>query len=270
MINKIFKNRTARFGAGVIVLLMLAAVLAPILPMPDPNKIVLLLAEAPPSLQHIFGTDDLGRDIFARCIFGLRVSLLVGFLAMSIALSIGILVGGIAGYYKGWADTLLMRLVDVLMSLPTIFLLLTLQVIFKPSLITVMAVIGVTSWMGTARIVRAEFLKLSAQTFVTAQKAYGQRPRIIIFKHILPNAFAPIGVIAILGMAGAILTESTLSFFGLGVQPPHASLGSMLNNAQQYLFSAPWIAIFPGAMIVLIVLSLHFIGESIREHLLQS
>lgn len=270
LIKKIFtNNKLARFGLWVLIIFALCALFAPIIAPYDPNRIDLLYETSPPSFKHPFGTDDLGRDILSRSLYGARISLLVGLIAMSISLSIGILVGGIAGYFKGWLDNLLMRFVDVLLSLPTIFLLLTLQVIFKPSIFTVMAVIGITSWMGTSRIVRAEFLKLSAQTFALVSKAYGHRPFTIIFKQLLPNAFAPIGVIAVLGIAGAILTESTLSFFGLGIQPPHASWGSMLQNAQEYLFEAPWMAIIPGCLILLTVVSLNFIGESIRENLEQ-
>ncbi|MBU0580984.1 MAG: ABC transporter permease [Candidatus Margulisbacteria bacterium] len=267
--RKVFKNKLARFGLWVLIILALAAIFAPFFAPYDPNRINLLAETTPPCFKHPFGTDDLGRDILSRSLFGARVSLVVGLIAMSISLSIGIIIGGIAGFFKGWIDNLLMRIVDVFLSLPTIFIILALQVIFKPSIFTVMAVIGVTSWMGTSRIVRAEFLKLSAQTFVTASKAYGYKSSKIIFKHILPNAFAPIGVIAVLGIAGAILTESTLSFFGLGIQPPHASWGSMLQNAQEYLFKAPWMAIIPGCLILITVLSLNFIGESIRENLAQ-
>jgi len=269
-IRKIFReNKLARFGLWTLTLFAFAALFAPYLAPYDPDHIDLLQTTQAPSFHHPFGTDDLGRDIFSRALFGARISLLVGLIAMSISLSIGILVGGTAGYFKGRLDNILMRCVDVLLCLPTIFLLLTLQVILKPSIFTIMAVIGLTSWMGTSRIVRAEFLKLSTQTFVIASKAYGQKDWKIIFKQILPNAFAPIGVIAVLGIAGAILAESTLSFFGLGIQPPQASWGSMLQNAQNYLFEAPWMAFVPGILILLTVLSLNFIGESIRENLVK-
>lgn len=264
MLARLKKNRLAVLGASVVIFFSLLAILAPIISPYDPAEIVANEVQGP-SLRHFFGTDDLGRDLFSRVIFGARISLSVGIVAVVIAVLLGTLVGALAGYYGGILDVILMRLVDVMLSFPSIFLLLTIQVIFTPSIYNVMAVIGLTSWMGVARLVRAEFLTLRERDFVLAARAMGASNFRIIFLHILPNALNPIIVASTLGMAGAILTESALSFLGLGVQPPVSSWGSILMDAQAYLFDLPWMAAIPGLLILLTVLSLYFIGEGLRE-----
>jgi len=255
-----------KVGLFILILLCLAAVLAPVIAPYDPSEIMESEIQGP-SVKHIFGTDDLGRDILSRILYGGRVSLSVSVTAVIVALTIGILFGSIAGYYGGLFDEVIMRFTDVMLSFPTIFLILAIQSVLTPNIYNVMIVIGATSWMGIARLVRGEFLTLKEREFVEAARAIGCSNLRIIFRHILPNSMAPIIVAATLGMAGAILTESALSFLGLGVQPPTPSWGNMLMDSQTYLLDAPWMAIIPGLFIVLTVLSLYFVGEAMREAL---
>ena len=217
----------------------------------------------PPSWKHLLGTDELGRDILVRCIYGGRISLLVGFVAVSISITMGVFVGVLAGYIGGVFDEILMRFIDMLMALPTLFLILIIQVMLEPSIVNVMVVIGISSWMGVARIVRAEVLSLKQRDFIIAARARGLTEFKLLFKHLLPHSLNPVIVAAMLGMGGAILTESVLSFLGLGVQPPHASWGNMLENSLGYLRDAPWMALIPGVLITLTVLSLNFLGDGL-------
>lgn len=255
-----------KFGIFVLFLFVLAALFAPVIAPYDPSEMVDLDTLAP-SLTHPFGTDDLGRDIYSRAVYGARISLTVGLVAVAISILIGTLLGSLAGYYGGWLDSLIMRSVDVLLAFPSIFLILAIQAMLTPNIYNVMAVIGLTSWMGVARLVRGEFLRIRELAYVEAARAIGCSNSRIIFRHILPNAQGPIIVAATLGMAGAILTESSLSFLGLGVQPPLASWGNMLMDSQAYLRDAPWMAVIPGLLILVTVLSLYFIGEGLREAL---
>ncbi|OGC03861.1 peptide ABC transporter permease [candidate division WOR-1 bacterium RIFOXYA12_FULL_43_27] len=254
----------SKFGAIVLLVFVILAIAAPIIAPYDPSEIIEEEIQGP-SLKHWFGTDDLGRDLFSRTLYGARISLTVGIVAVTIAILIGTLLGALSGYYGGLLDALIMRFVDIMLAFPSIFLILTIQVMLTPSIYNVMIVIGLTSWMGVARLVRGEFLTLRERQYVEAARAIGCSDFRIIFRHILPNAQAPIIVAATLGMAGAILTESALSFLGLGVQPPTASWGNMLMDSQAYLMDAPWMAIIPGILILVTVLSLYFVGEGIRE-----
>ncbi|MFH1575967.1 MAG: oligopeptide ABC transporter permease [Candidatus Margulisiibacteriota bacterium] len=260
------RNKFAIFGLLVLGFFVLVAIFAPLIAPYDPGEIV-ESETLPPSFAHPFGTDDLGRDILSRAIYGARISLTVGIVAVTIAILIGTLFGAFAGYFGGWVDGIVMRFVDVMLSFPSIFLILAIQAMLTPNIYNVMIVIGLTSWMGVARLVRGEFLKIRELQYVEAAKAIGcSNPR-IIFRHMLPNAQAPIIVAATLGMAGAILTESALSFLGMGVQPPMPSWGNMLMDAQAYMRDAPWMAIIPGLLILVTVLSLYFVGEGLREAL---
>ena len=260
------KNKLAMFGLIVLALMAIVAIFAPLLSPYNPDSIVENETLAP-SLGHLFGTDDIGRDVFSRALYGARISLTVGLVAVSISILIGTLFGAAAGFYGGIIDAFIMRFVDVMLAFPSIFLILAIQVMLTPNIYNVMVVIGLTSWMGVARLVRGEFLTLKERQFVEAARAIGASDLRIIMRHILPNAMAPIIVAATLGMGGAILTESALSFLGLGVQPPMASWGNMLMDAQAYMRDAPWMAVIPGLLILITVLSLYFVGEGLREAL---
>jgi len=212
-------NRMALAGAVIVGLMCLMALLAPLWGR-DPGAINIAGQLLPPAWQHPLGTDDLGRDVLARILYGARISLLVGFVAVGIATLLGIVIGAIAGYYGGWADASLMRFVDIMLCFPTFFLILAVIAFLEPSIWNIMVIIGLTGWMGVARLVRAEFLSLRERDFVAAARALGASDARLIFRHLLPNALSPVLVSATLGVAGAILTESALSFLGIGVQPP--------------------------------------------------
>jgi peptide/nickel transport system permease protein len=261
-------ERKALFSFFFLLGLALLAIFFPMISSADPNYFDPNLIGEPesPSLSHLFGTDDLGRDILIRCIYGSRISLMVGFISVGISISIGTFVGIIAGYSGGIVDEIMMRLVDMFMAIPTLFLILTIQVMMEPSITNVMIVIGFTSWMGVSRLVRAEVLSVKNRLFVTAAKARGISTGTLLFKHILPHCLNPVIVAAMLGMGSAILVESVLSFLGLGVQPPHASWGNMLENSLGFLRQAPWMALIPGILITLTVLSLNFLGDGIRTY----
>ncbi|MCX8012009.1 MAG: ABC transporter permease, partial [Desulfobacterota bacterium] len=222
------KNRLALSGAMIMLFLFAVSAFASIIAPYDPNEINTKEILIPPNSKHIMGTDELGRDVFSRVIWGSRVSLLVGFVAVGIATAIGVIFGAVAGYYGGRIDSLIMRLVDVMLCFPTFFLILAVIAFCEPSIWKIMLVIGITSWMGVARLVRAEFLSLKYREFVQAARVVGGSDIAIIFRHILPNSLAPVLVNMTLGIAGAILTESALSFLGIGIQPPQPSWGNML------------------------------------------
>lgn len=221
----------------------------------------------PPSREHPFGTDDIGRDMLLRSIFGGRISLRIGVLAAMIGVTIGTAVGGIAGYNLGLLDNILMRFTEALLSIPRLFILIVLARVFGQSITVITVVIGALSWMSVSRIVRANILSLKDQDFVLAARAIGTPPRAILVHHLLPNTVAPIVVAATLGVGRAIMQEASLSFLGLGVQPPTATWGSMLFRAQSYLVDATWIAIFPGLLILITVLCVNFIGDGLRDAL---
>ncbi|MDA8172635.1 MAG: ABC transporter permease [Nitrospiraceae bacterium] len=261
------KNSLAVMGAAVVLALVLAAVLAPLISPYTPTQIDIDHVIAPPSWRHPFGTDELGRDVLSRMIWGSRISLSVGFIAMGIAVLIGILVGSIAGFYGGKVDSVLMRFVDIMLSFPTFILILAVIAIIPPSIFTIMAVIGVTGWMDVARLVRAEFLTLKQRDFVLASKSAGANSFRLIFREILPNALSPVFVAATLGVAGAILTESALSFLGIGVQPPTPSWGNILAAGKDNIETAWWLSFYPGLAILITVLSYNLVGEGLRDAL---
>lgn len=262
---RLWHNRLAISGLALVLGLFAVALLARWLAPYDPDFIDLKQVLMPPSPAHLLGTDTLGRDVLSRIIFGARVSLLVGFVAVGIATLIGLLVGALAGYYGGVLDQILMRLVDLMLCFPTIFLILAVIAVLGPSIWNIMAVIGLTSWMGVARLVRAEFLSLREREFVVAARALGASDARLIWRHLLPNALTPVMVSATLGVAGAILVESSLSFLGLGVQPPTPSWGNMLTMGKDNIEIAWWLSVFPGLAILVTVMSYNLLGEGIRE-----
>lgn len=253
------------FGTLIVGLMSLGAVLAPWLAPFDPNLINVDALLQPPSTMHLMGTDALGRDVFSRILFGGRVSLWVGFVAVGIATSIGLVLGLVSGYFGRVVDEIIMRGVDIMLCFPSFFLILAVIAFLEPSLTNIMVVIGLTGWMGVARLVRAETLTIRERDYVMAARAAGAGSARIIFRHILPNAMAPILVSATLGVAGAILTESSLSFLGLGVQPPDASWGNMLLEGKEVLGIAWWLSVFPGLAILFTVLGYNLFGESLRD-----
>jgi len=254
-------------GAAIVGAMSLAAVFAPWLAPFDPNFINVDALLQPPSTLHPMGTDALGRDVFSRVLFGGRVSLWVGFVAVGIATSIGLVLGLVAGYFGRLVDEIIMRGVDVMLCFPSFFLILAVIAFLEPSLTNIMVVIGLTGWMGVARLVRAETLTIRERDYVQAARATGAGASRIIFRHILPNAIGPVLVSATLGVAGAILTESSLSFLGLGVQPPDASWGNMLLEGKEVLGIAWWLSVFPGLAILFTVLGYNLLGESLRDWL---
>jgi peptide/nickel transport system permease protein len=256
----------AMAGAAIVLLMFLMALVAAQLA-GDPGLIDIGQQLQPPAWDHPMGTDDLGRDVLTRILFGARISLLVGFVAVGIATFIGVVLGALAGYYGGWVDNLIMRFVDIMLCFPTFFLILAVVAFLEPSIWNIMIIIGLTSWMGVARLVRAEFLSLREREFVLAARACGARDGRIIFRHLLPNALSPVLVSATLGVAGAILTESALSFLGIGVQPPTPSWGNMLIVGKQTLGTAWWLSAFPGLAILVTVLGYNLLGEGIRDAL---
>lgn len=252
-------------GLVIVGTMTLAALLAPWLRTHDPITMNLdALLQAPSSL-HYFGTDALGRDVFSRMLYGARVSLWVGFVSVGISVCIGVCLGLLAGYFRGLADECIMRFVDVMLCFPSFFLILAVIAFLEPSLTNIMIVIGLTSWMGVARLVRAETLSLRERDFISAARLAGASTKRIIFRHILPNAMAPVFVSASLGIAGAILTESSLSFLGIGVQHPTPSWGNILLEGKQTLEIAWWLSVFPGLAILFTVLGYNLLGESLRD-----
>lgn len=264
--KKLFKNKLTLFGAIVVGTLALVAILAPFIVPYDPAAVDIGSALLAPSARHILGTDYLGRDVFSRMVYGARISLSIGFVAVGISIMIGIAMGSIAGYYGGKIDMILMRFVDIMLCFPSIFLILAVVAILEPNIMNIMIVIGITSWMGAARLIRAEILSLKEREFILAARALGASDfRIIIF-HLIPNAIAPVLVSAVLGVAAAILVESALSFLGLGVQPPTPSWGNILMEGKASLGVCWWLSFFPGLAILITVLGYNLLGEGLREH----
>lgn len=261
------RNRFAMAGGVVVLLLFALSLLAPYITPYDPDSIDAYHVLLPPSGAHWFGTDELGRDVFTRVIFGAKISLKVGFVAVGIAVLIGTVLGLVSGFYGGWVDDVLMRFVDIMLCFPTFFLILAVIAMLEPSIWYIMIIIGLTGWMGVARLVRAEVLSIRERDYVMAARALGARDLRIIFRHILPNAMSPVLVSATLGVAGAILTESALSFLGIGVQPPTPSWGNILTSGKDYIEFAWWLSLFPGLAILVTVLSYNLLGEGIRDAL---
>jgi peptide/nickel transport system permease protein len=231
----------------------------------SPTEYNLLEYLAPPDGRHWFGTDDSGRDVLSRMIYGARISLSVGFVAVGIALVIGIWLGALAGYFGGWTDIVISRAIEIMLTIPTFFLIIAIIAFLPPSIYNIMVIIGLTGWMGVARFVRAEFLKLKQLDFITALRALGASNKRIIFMHMLPNAMAPVLVSAVFGIAGAILTESSLSFLGFGVPPPTPSWGDILSQSRDYIEFAWWLTVFPGFAIFMSITAYNLVGEGLRD-----
>jgi peptide/nickel transport system permease protein len=283
--RKYSKNKLAVIGLCLLTILYGLAIFAPVIApyAPEGTAADIFNANKEPSLlpyeeinlkgevtvykPNYFGRDELGRDVFSRCLYAGRISLSVGLVSVGISVVIGTAWGAIAGYYGGAIDSIMMRIVDALMSIPIFILLITIMSVFGGGIYAVMIVLGITGWTGISRFVRAEFLTLMSRDYIEAAKGLGASDFRVIFIHVLPNAIGPIIVSATMGVAGAILSESSLSFFGLGVQPPTASWGNMLSNAQDLstMLSSPWKAFFPGALIFITVLSFNFVGDGLRE-----
>ncbi len=263
--TRLRQNRLALAGGTLVLIMFVLATIASLVG--DPGDIDVTRKLMPPSWAHPLGTDQLGRDVLVRMLYGARISLLVGFVAVGIATFIGVVLGAVAGYYGGWADSVVMRFVDIMLCFPSFFLILAVIAFLDPSIWNIMIVIGLTSWMGVARLVRAEFLSLRERDYVLAAQALGASDIRLIFRHILPNALTPVLVSATLGIAGAILTESALSFLGIGVQPPTPSWGNMLIDGKQTLGIAWWLSVFPGLAILFTVLGYNLLGEGIRDAL---
>src|SRR5215510_7398500 len=261
------RNQLALAGGAVVGILVLIAIFAPVLAPWDPNRPDTKKVLAPPSKSHWLGTDQLGRDVLSRVLYGSRVSLAVGFVSVGIATLIGILLGAAAGYQGGSVEGTIMRLVDLVLVFPRFFLLLAVLAFLQPSIWTIMAVIGLTGWMGVARLVRAEFLTLREREFVIWSESIGASAIRVVLRHILPNAIAPVLVAMTLGIPAAILTESGLSFLGLGVQPPYATWGNILNDGKELITYAWWLTLYPGLAILITVLSYNLLGEGIRDAL---
>jgi peptide/nickel transport system permease protein len=273
------RHRPAMIGLLIITLLVLGAIFVPVISPYDPNKTDLDDMLAPPSAQHLMGTDELGRDLLTRILYGGRVSLSIGVMAMALAVMVGVVVGGLAGFYGGWIDNMLMRFVDMMLSFPSLFVLIILALALRDipidalrgtafaSVFSIVLVIAVLSWMTVARLVRASFLSLKEQEFLTAARCVGAGSRRLMVRHLLPNAMSPIIVAATFRVATSIVTEAGLSYLGFGVQPPTSTWGNMLKNAQTNMTRAPWTAIFPGLMIFIAVIAINFIGDGLRDAL---
>lgn len=265
--QKFFNKSTAKYSLIFVLLLIFISFLYPIFSKTGYDEINLEKVLLPPSAEHWFGTDALGRDVFARVIYGGRVSLLVGFVSEGIAIVIGVILGSISGYFGGKVDSFIMRITDIMLCIPTFFLIISATAYVEPSIWNIMLIIGLTGWMSIARLVRGEFLSLREREFVLYEKTIGNKNTVIMFKHILPNALNPVIVSASFGIAGAILTETALSFLGLGVQPPVPSWGNILTSGRDILEIAWWISLFPGMFILLSVLCYNLIGEGLKDAL---
>ncbi|MCB8936154.1 MAG: ABC transporter permease [Anaerolineae bacterium] len=262
------RHRMAMFGAIVLIMLFVYAFAGGLIYTAErANFTDTTIRLSPPSLAHPFGTDTVGRDVMARTIQGGRISLMIGLTAAFLEILIGVLIGAAAGFYGGVVDSLLMRFTEAMLIIPSLFLLIVMARIVGGSVFFIVIILGLTSWMYVARIVRAEFLSLKQNDYILAARSIGTPTRDIIFRHILPNSMAPIVVAATLAVATAILSEAYISFLGMGVQPPTATWGNMLDGSYNYIESAPWLWIFPGLLILLTVLSINFVGDGLRDAL---
>ena len=265
--KRLTKNRPAVLSLVIMLILVLTAILAPVLAPYDPNEQVLENSLKPPSAQHLLGTDEYGRDILSRIIFGTRVSLSVGLISQSIAIVIGVTFGAIAGYYGGKIDNVISRMMEMVAAFPDLLFAIAIMFVLGPGLINCFIALALLSWVGTARLIRGQILQLKKKEYVEACIASGGKDSRIILKHLLPNCLSTIIVLVTLGIPGAIMSEASLSFLGLGVQTPTASWGSMISFAQPYIRSNPTYSIFPGIAIIITVLSFNLFGDGLRDAL---
>ncbi|MDR7555386.1 MAG: ABC transporter permease [Armatimonadota bacterium] len=265
LLNRYARNRLALWGLWVVAAVVLAAVFAPALAPADPTRTDFGALLQPPSRAHLLGTDDLGRDILSRVIYGARTSLLAGIIAVGLAVAVGVPLGLLSGYFRGRLDNVLMRITDALLSFPLLVLALAIAAVLGAGLTKAMLAVGIVFTPGFIRLARAQVLSEREKVYVEAARALGASDRRIVWRHILPNSLSPVLVQASLAMAAAITAEATLSFLGLGTQPPTPSWGSMLNIAQAYLTRAPWMALWPGLAIFVTVLALNLVGDGLRE-----
>ena len=265
--RRFFRHKPALISLIVLLVLSVMALAAPVIaPYPyDLQDFTIIGQPQPPSRAHLMGTDNLGRDTFSRVLYGARVSLAVGLFSALIAATIGTLIGAVAGFYRGWLDSALMRFTDMVLSIPILPMVILLAGILRPSVPLIVLIIGGFGWMGTARLVRGRFLSLRQVEFVEASHALGGSAVRVMFRHILPNALGPIIVATTLAVGGAIMLESALSFLGFGVQPPTPTWGNLLNESREWLSIAPWLAIFPGLLILITVLAVNFLGDGLRD-----
>ena len=265
--KRLKQDRAAMFGMAVVVVLIFIGGFARIIAPSDPFAINLASRLQPPGVGHLFGTDHFGRDILSRMLYGAQISLQVGIIASSISLFFGVILGTLAGYYGGWIDSLIMRLTDIMFGFPALLFLIGIMAAFEPNLTTVFFAIGFVSWPKMARIMRGQVLSVKDSEYVLANHALGQSDVPLILKHIIPNCLAPVIVAFTMGIASAIMAEASLSFLGLGAQPPTPSWGSMINFGKDYLRSAPWLTLFPGLAIGFTVLGFNLFGDGLRDAL---
>ncbi len=267
--SRLGADARTRIGVTVIAIMLVMALFAPLVARQDPNAIDLINLLDPPSRAHWLGTDVQGRDVWARLVYGARVSLAVGLVSQAIAVSLGVTLGLLAGFYRGWVDEVVMRLADVTLAFPTLLLLIAMSAALQPSMGVVFVTIGVVGWAGMARLVRGQVLVVRDLEYVQAARALGAKPRRIMLLHVLPNVVGPVVIAATLGIAGAIMAEAALSFLGLGIQPPTASWGSMIADGRDLdqLRNAPWTSLSPGLAIGAAVLGFNLLGDALRDAL---
>ncbi len=261
------RNKIAVLGLIIITTMALAALFAPVIAPYDPIEPHYTARFEPPGADYLLGSDEIGRDIFSRLLYGARISLVIGFVGQGVALSIGMTLGAISGWYGGWVDDVIMRITEIFIAIPGLLFLIVWVTIFEANLLTIFVALGLISWPSDARMMRSQVLAIKNLDYITAAKALGATNRQIIIRHVLPNAIAPMIVIATLGIAGGILAESTLSFLGLGVKIPDPSWGTMVDVGTNYMINAWWYAIFPGLAIMITVLGFNFIGDGLRDAL---
>lgn len=261
------RNRIALVGLIIVILMSLGALLAPVIAPYDPIQPDYTAIQTAPSAEHWLGTDELGRDLFSRLLYGARISMVIGFIGEGISLTIGMILGAIAGWYGGWIDDVIMRITDVFFAIPGLMFLIVAVSILEPGPVTIFTALGIISWPSEARMMRSQVLSIKERDYITAARAVGASDMRILLRHVVPNALAPMIVLGTLGIAGVILSEAILSFLGLGIQIPIPSWGTMVDTGQNYIFTAWWYAIFPGLAIMLTVLGFNFLGDGLRDAL---